>query len=140
MNYLLWPNTDSVLVNGGSPVGPGIASWLKSSPGFNLDKVRAPVRIEYYGRANFLGGWQLFSSLSLLEKPVDFVWLPYGTHLLVKPWERLTSQQGNVDWFVFWLEGAKDSVPSKREQYARWEELRSLPNENDKYRDIPSKK
>jgi dipeptidyl aminopeptidase/acylaminoacyl peptidase len=140
LNYLLWPNTDSVLVNGGSPVGAGIASWLKNSPGFNLNEVRAPVRIEYYGRANFFGGWQLFSSLSLLGKPVDFVWLPYATHLLVKPWERLTSQQGNVDWFVFWLNGTEDYAPSKRGQYARWEELRSLPNQNDKDRDIPSEK
>jgi len=37
--------------------------------------------------------------LSALGKPVDFLWLPRGTHLLVKPWERLASQQGNVDWF-----------------------------------------
>jgi hypothetical protein len=134
MNYLLWPSADSVLVNGGSPVGPGIASWLKNSPGFNLDKIRSPVRIEYYGPAEFLGGWQLFSSLSLLEKPVDFVWLPYGTHLLVKPWERLTSQQGNVDWFVFWLKNVADSAPAKREQYARWEKLRSLQNQDEKHR------
>jgi hypothetical protein len=65
---------------------------------------------------------------------VDFVWLPYGTHLLVKPWERLTSQQGNVDWFVFWLKNVADSAPAKREQYARWEKLRSLLNQDEKHR------
>ena len=74
----------------------------------------------------FLGGWQWFSGLSLLEKPVDLVWLPEGTHLLVKPRERLTSQQGNVDWFCFWLKGEEDSAPAKRAQYERWRELRAL--------------
>lgn len=126
MNYLLWPTTDYVRVNGGPPIGSSLPSWLKNSPGFNLDKVSAAVRLEYYGPAMFLGGWQWFSGLSLLEKPVDFVWLPDGTHLLVKPSERLTSQQGNVDWFYFWLKGEEDSDPAKREQYKRWEGLRTL--------------
>jgi hypothetical protein len=126
MNYLLWPAVDYVRVNGGSPLGPSLPSWLKNSPGFNLDRVGAPVRLEYYGPAMFLGGWQWFSGLSLLEKPVDFIWLPYGTHLLVKPSERLTSQQGNVDWFSFWLKGEEDSNPAKREQYNHWEALRTL--------------
>jgi hypothetical protein len=127
MNYLLWPTADYVRVNGGPPNGTSLSSWLKNSPGFNLDKVSAAVRLEYYGPAMFLGGWQWYSGLSLLKKPVDLVWLPDGTHLLVKPSERLTSQQGNVDWFSFWLLGEEDSDPAKREQYTRWEGLRTLP-------------
>ena len=126
MNYLLWPTMDYVRVNGGPPIGSSLPSWLKNSPGFNLDKVSAAVRLEEYGPAMFLGGWQWFSGLSLLEKPVDFVWLPDGTHLLVKPSERLTSQQGTVDWFSFWLKGEEDSDLAKREQYKRWEGLRTL--------------
>ena len=130
MNYLLWPTMDYVRVNGGPPVGSSLSSWLMNSPGFNLDKVNAAVRLEYYGPAMFLGGWQWFSGLSLLEKPVDFVWLPNGTHLLVKPSERLTSQQGNVDWFSFWLKDEEDSAPGKREQNRRWEGLRTIPRRN----------
>ena len=131
MNYLLWPTMDYVRVNGGPPIGSSLPSWLKNSPGFNLDKVSAAVRLEYYGSAMFLGGWQWFSGLSLLEKPVDFVWLPDGTHLLVKPSERLMSQQGNVDWFCFWLKGEEDSDPAKVDQYARWRELRKLQQGNE---------
>jgi dipeptidyl aminopeptidase/acylaminoacyl peptidase len=132
LNYLLWPSVDYVLVNGGPPNGSSLPSWLKNSPGFNLDKVSAAVRLEYYGPAMFLGGWQWFSGLSLLEKPVDFVWLPDGTHLLVKPSERLASQQGNVDWFSFWLKGEEESDPAKREQYKRWEGLRPLLHREDR--------
>jgi dipeptidyl aminopeptidase/acylaminoacyl peptidase len=99
LSYLLWPSADYEGLNGGLPVGSGLRSWMESSPGFRIDSVSAPVRLEYYGPNAFLGGWQWYSLLSSLGKPVDFLWLPRGTHLLVKPWERLASQQGNVDWF-----------------------------------------
>jgi hypothetical protein len=75
-------------------------------------------------------GWQSFSGLTLLKKPVDFVWLPDGQHLLVKPWERMTSQQGNVDWFLFWLKGAEDPNPNKKKQYLRWRALRDMRDIN----------
>jgi dipeptidyl aminopeptidase/acylaminoacyl peptidase len=130
LNYLFWPIADFVNVNGGPPIGPSFASWLKNSPGFNLDKVQAAVRLENYGPGMFLQGWQLFSGLSVLDKPVDFIWLPYGSHTLVKPWERFTSQQGNVDWFSFWLKNEADPDPAKREQYVRWEGLRALLHRN----------
>jgi hypothetical protein len=72
MNYLLWPTVDYVRVNGGPPIGSSLPSWLKNSPGFNLDKVSAAVRLEYYGPAMFLGGGsgfpvcRSFKSLSIL--------------------------------------------------------------------------
>jgi len=47
-----------------------------------------------------------------------------GLHVLQKPWERMISQEGSVDWFAFWLQGYEDPDPAKREQYARWHQLR----------------
>lgn len=130
VNYLLWPTTDYVHANGGPPTGSSLTLWLKNSPGFNLHKVTAAVRLEYYGRGYFLGGWQWFSGLTLLDKPVDFVWLPDAYHMLVKPWERLVSQHGTVDWFDFWLKGEEDLDPAKAEQYARWRQLRKLQGDD----------
>lgn len=128
MNSILWggqkENYSSVM--GGAPFGASLASWLRNSPGFNFDKVTAAVRIEYYGSGGPLEGWQAFSGLSELGKPVDFVWLPFGTHLLVKPWERYTSLQGSVDWFAFWLGEKENRTPSNTSQYARWEKLRIM--------------
>ena len=49
-----------------------------------------------------------------------------------KPWERMISQQGNMDRFCFWLKGEEDPDPAKAEQYARWRELRTLQEENEK--------
>lgn len=110
LSYLLWRTADYEGTNGGVPAGLGLKSWLEKSPGFQIDKVLSPVRLEYYGPLSFLGGWEWFSLSSVLGKRVDFIWIPFGTHLLVKPWERLTSQQGNVDWFRFWLFGG-DTCP-----------------------------
>ena len=109
MGQLLWRVPDGDGVNGGPPIGPGLMSWFEKSPAFQIDKVSAPVRLEYYGPVHFLAGWEWFARSSILEKPVGFVWLPRGTHLLVKPRERMTSQQGNVDWFRHWLLDIKAS-------------------------------
>src|SRR4029077_4002316 len=86
---------DSELLNGGQPSGAGLSLWLKNSPTFNLDKVNAPVRIEAFGPGAVLEGWEWFAGLSRCHKPVDFIYLPDAQHLLVKPWERMVSQQGN---------------------------------------------
>jgi len=130
VNSILWggqkENYSSVI--GGPPVGASLASWLINSPGFNLDKIRAAVRIEYYGATGPLAGWQMFSGLSQLGKAVEFLWLPFGTHVLVKPWDRLTSEQGNVDWFAFWLKGEEFRTKSNARQYDRWEQLRVVRN------------
>jgi len=109
MGQLLWRVPDGDGVNGGPPIGPGLMSWFEKSPAFQIDKVSAPVRLEYYGPLHFLAGWEWYARSSILEKPVAFVWLSRGTHLLVKPSERMTSQQGNVDWFRHWLLGIKAS-------------------------------
>jgi hypothetical protein len=68
----------------------------------------------------------MFSGLTRLKKPVDLIYIPDSPHLLVKPWHRLTSQEGNVDWFCFWLKSEEDPAPTKSEQYVRWRKLRDL--------------
>ena len=130
-SYVVSPNGADDRLNGGPPFGDTLALWSRNSPGFNLDRVRTPVRLEYYGSsATVLGGWEWFSILSHLRKPVDMIYLPFAPHELVRPWERMTSQQGNVDWFRFWLEGEEDHDRTKREQYVRWRHLRDLEEQN----------
>jgi dipeptidyl aminopeptidase/acylaminoacyl peptidase len=131
LSYLVWGGADSVGVNGVEPIGTGLNSWLERAPAFNLDKVSTPVRIENYGPRSYLGSWEWYSVLTRLGKPVDFIWIPQGTHLLVKPWDRLTSQQGNVDWFRFWLFG-NTCGGTENGTCARWRELASLTTQRPK--------
>jgi dipeptidyl aminopeptidase/acylaminoacyl peptidase len=111
-------------LNGGPPFGENLTSWLKSSAGFNLDKVDTPLRLVALGPSSVLTMWEWFAGLWRVEKPVDFIYLPDAPHLIVKPWERMVAQQGLVDWFRFWLKGEEGSDPSKQGQYLRWRSMR----------------
>jgi dipeptidyl aminopeptidase/acylaminoacyl peptidase len=111
--------------NGAAPFGDGLQAWLANDPSLNLHRVRTPVRLLAFGPYSFEAVWEWFVGLRHLGKPVELVWLPDAAHELVKPLERMTAQQGNVDWFCFWLKGEEDPNPAKVGQYARWRELRA---------------
>ncbi len=115
----------NALNGGAAPFGEGLKLWMKNSPGFNLDRVEAPVRLVALGKSSVLGAlWEWYAGLSLQKKPVDFVLIPDATHIYGKASECLLKQQGLVDWFTFWLKGEEDSNPVKASQYVRWRELR----------------
>jgi dipeptidyl aminopeptidase/acylaminoacyl peptidase len=119
-------------LNGGPPFGRTLASWLDNSSDFQLSAIHTPVRLEAYSPNTLLFGWEWFSGLSQLGKPVDLIYIQGGQHELRKPWDRLISQDGNVDWFTFWLKGEEDSDSAKADQYLRWRELRKLQEDNEK--------
>jgi hypothetical protein len=134
--YMAFSNAQSELagefeqVYGGPPYGKRLSQWLKQSPAFLMNKIETPLRIQALEPWSLLGDWHWYSGLSRIGKPVEMIYLPEGTHILEKPWDRMISQQGNVDWFSFWLMGEEEPDPTKIEQYKRWRELRSLARSN----------
>jgi dipeptidyl aminopeptidase/acylaminoacyl peptidase len=113
-------------VNGGPPWGPTLTKWMEHSPLFNVGSVTSPIRLESYGMNSLLGMWAWYSLLSRRNMPVDMIVLPHAIHLLTKPRERFASQQGNVDWFSFWLKDEEDPSPGKAAQNARWRQFNAL--------------
>ena len=105
------------------PFGDGLQQWLRDSPGFSIDRVRTPVRIVALNPGSAVGEWEWLAGLRRLGKPAEMVVIADGAHELQKPWDRMISQDGNVDWFDFWLNGHEGLDPSKAEQYRRWEQL-----------------
>src|SRR2546426_345721 len=101
------------------------------SPGFNLDKITAPLLVVGEGPASLLGMWEPYAGLRYLHKPVDLIMLNTDEHVLSNPAVRLASQGGTVDWFRFWLQDYEDPDPKKKEQYERWSGLRKMQEEND---------
>ena len=139
IQYLVNPyaKRDYNTVNGGDPFGAAFELWRERSPSFTVDRLHTPIRLEGYGDiSSVIGNWEWYAKLILLDRPVDMVYIPDGDHLLVKPWERLTSQQGSVDWFCFWLKGEIDRDPQKREQYGRWEEMRIQQEKSTESREL----
>jgi dipeptidyl aminopeptidase/acylaminoacyl peptidase len=119
-------------IHGAKPFGEGLKTWFEMAPGFHLEQVRTPLRIEAINPLSVLGEWEIYSSLRIQNKPVDLIYFPHGTHIHQKPLERLESQQGDVDWMRFWLQGYEDPDPTKKAQYDRWRQLRTLKESNDK--------
>jgi dipeptidyl aminopeptidase/acylaminoacyl peptidase len=120
------------LDNGAPPYGEGLKIWLERAPGFNADKIHTPLRLQVdSGGLPFvvIDGWEMFSRLRDLRKPVELYVVPdieHGVHGMVIPRQQLASRQGLVDWMEFWLNGHEDPDPKKAEQYARWRKLREL--------------
>ena len=125
LQYLADPYSekDEVMVNGGPPFGTSFAKWVEHSPSFRIDRVHSPIRIECHDWG-IVWCWEWYSLLTHMGRPVELIYLPDAVHILVKPWERLTSQQGDVDWFCFWLKGEDDKDSTKRDQYERWMDMR----------------
>lgn len=118
-------------INGGSPFGSGLKSWMDYSTSFHIDRVRTPLRINALNPEDALGEWEWFAAMSRLSEPVEMAVTEHGSHLLERPWDRMISLQGNVDWFAFWLKGDEDSDPDKARQYARWRELSRILSRHD---------
>ncbi len=116
--------------NGGPPVGSNFATFWHNALPFHLEPVETPIMSQEPDGLRYVPlMWEIHENLRMLGKPEEFIVFPDGTHNLVKPWERLTSQQAAVDWFCFWLKGEEDPDPKKREQYARWGAMRHLFND-----------
>ena len=119
-------------VNGGAFFGGGQASWLKEAPEFSLDKIDTAMLLEPHSGMDLLLLWEWYVGFRRLGKPVEMVFMPDAGHVVIRPQDRIVSQGGAVDWFDFWLKGEEDPDPAKKEQYARWHELRKLQDQSTK--------
>lgn len=134
MQQMIWGLgriSESEKIYGAAPFGAGLKRWLTLAPAFQLDKVRTPLLITAITPPSVLYEWETYSSLYQQNKPVEFLYLPGGEHILQKPLDRLASQQGNVDWFSFWLRGYERSNPEDPTQYSRWHRLRDMQMQPD---------
>ncbi len=113
---------------GGNPLGTALGTYERENMLFNLYRVTTPVRVETRDPSKILTDWETYAGLRSLNKPVDLIVLPYSTHVVSMPADVFESEQGDVDWFRFWLQGYEDPDPTKKAQYERWQHLKELQN------------
>jgi dipeptidyl aminopeptidase/acylaminoacyl peptidase len=111
--------------DGPGPHDIGFPAYFATNPLYQLPNARAALRIEGIGPASVVAMLETYDVLRESGKPVDLVYFPEGSHNLQKPSERIGSQQGNVDWFRFWLQDYEDPDPAKLHQYERWRDLKA---------------
>jgi hypothetical protein len=104
--------------------GKGIQQWEDRSYLFHMDRIHTPIRFEHYGSQQVPCTWTPFAILKRYKRPVEMIHIPFASHILKPPFARYTSQEGNVDWFDFWLNDHEDPDEKKMGQYARWRKLR----------------
>jgi hypothetical protein len=134
LQYLMAPasyRSEFEQVMGAAPIGSGLNAWLQRAPGFNPDKIHAPLRmqVDSYGLTRVLFHWELFSTLRYLRKPAELYVIPdveNGEHGLERPDQQLASLRGTVDWMDFWLNDRERDNPLDPAQVARWRALRKL--------------
>jgi dipeptidyl aminopeptidase/acylaminoacyl peptidase len=97
--------------------------WRELSPTFNLGKIHAPVLMQM-PEQEYLETMEYFVPLARTARAEMYVF-PNESHQKVLPRHKLAAYERNLDWFRFWLRGEKDPTPEKRDQYARWEQMRA---------------
>lgn len=114
---------------GAPPFGEGLMRWLEYSPAMNAERIRTPLLITRTSPGLPLEGWEMFSRLRFLRKPVEYYFIPdvdHGSHGLQNPRQLRALQGRALDWWRFWLKDERDPDPAKRAQYEAWDALREM--------------
>ena len=102
---------DYILKNGSPPYGEALADWISSDPSVNADQIETPLRIEAYG--NWITPWwEVYATMSELERPVSFYHLPSSTHAPTQPIHKYISQAESIKWFSRWLKPTSEASPT----------------------------
>lgn len=109
-------------VFGGPPWGSCLNNYVEFSPFFQIDKIKAPLLMEFSGGAVF--ALEMYTPLRYLNVPAELVLYDGEPHIFVKPKARLASMKRKLDWFNFWFFDKRDS--EKPDQYVRWVEMREI--------------
>lgn len=114
-------------------------SWLKHDVVFNADKCTTPLLLTchtplpwndkwgYTGDSGTVDYRSLIAALNFNHIPAEFIWIPTGRHVLVRPRERLELLQVACSWVDFWC---RDIEPSDALWRSRWAALPAWARHN----------
>lgn len=113
-------------VFGGPPWGDSLKNYLEFCPFFNVEKIQAPLLLEYATPVNAAArGLELYVPLRYLKIPAELVVYDHEEHNFVQPKARVASMARKVEWFDYWLLNKRNPDPRKAEQYRRWDAMRA---------------
>lgn len=97
--------------------------WHAISPAFAPERVGVPVLMQM-SEQEYRTSLDYLVPLIRLGRADAYVF-PHEPHQKFQPRHKLAVYERNLDWFRFWLQGFEDADVSKRDQYARWREMRA---------------
>jgi dipeptidyl aminopeptidase/acylaminoacyl peptidase len=112
---------------GGPPFGKTLANWVKWSPIFHVNRVRAPLLlVNPHPTVTTLFEWEWLHGLRELRRPVQMLVLDgriKDLHTMRLPESIAVASGESVDWFDFWLNGQEPRGPATRSEYHHWQRL-----------------
>jgi len=90
-----------------------------------LLSIGAPLLIEAHGLRSLTALSAMADRLDAFNRPTELLYFQSASHSTVRPQHRLRSLETHLEWWRFWLKGAADTDPGKREQLRRWNFIRS---------------
>lgn len=91
---------------------------------FNADKVVTPLLIQV-SDSELIQTLPTYVALKEAGDPIEAYVFADEYHIKRLPLHKLAVGERMIDWFRFWLMRTEDAAPAKREQYARWRQLRA---------------
>lgn len=122
LNDASWRRQEDRYYGKGGPYGPHADRWKSVAPLYNVDKLRAPIMMEY--SMGLLVGLELHRAILDAGKISEFYVYPKELHVFERPSNRFDSMQRHFDWFHFWLSNQENPDPRRKEQNERWRKLR----------------
>lgn len=77
----------------------------------------------------FMPGMETYTEMNRFKRPYEAYIFQDEYHMPEQPRRLVATQERNLDWFRFWLQGYEDPDFSKRRQYERWERLCRMQRE-----------
>ena len=102
-----------------SPAAKAFWDRIAFSP--NAKAIRAPILVQV-SDDEVLSALQTYTALRELNRPIDMFVFPDEHHVKWQPAHRLAVYTRSIDWFDFWLNGAK--APGRDAEIAQWEAMR----------------
>jgi dipeptidyl aminopeptidase/acylaminoacyl peptidase len=102
-------------------------TWLEHETSFNVDRIQTPVMYTQHGITPSGGrgsSLEFLGMFRLNEKPLEYLYFPYGRHGLIRPAERAALTEAVVDWMNFWLRGKGSPNARKADQNERWGKIK----------------
>lgn len=97
--------------------------WSKIAISPNARKIRAPILLQL-SQHELLTALQSYTALKEVGAPVDLFVFPGEYHVKWQPAHRLALYERSIDWFDYWLNGARDLGPERESEVRHWDALR----------------
>jgi dipeptidyl aminopeptidase/acylaminoacyl peptidase len=107
-----------------SPLSMSILEWWKENPLPRIAGASAAVLLQTIDAGATVHEWEIYALLRGRHKPVDLVYLPFGSHSLFNPRERFVSQGSSVEWFKLWLQMSRGERADAAGLVRAWGEIR----------------